>query len=76
MKAIKGLRESNMAQKRNGVNNNPVVEWPVELEEAHARMRARDAQRIASGEATPQQIQNENSLFSTCKSFRIVKLGI
>ena len=51
-------------------------EWPRELEEAHARMRARDLERIASGEATPQQIQDENSLFKKPKTFRIVKLGI
>lgn len=33
-----------------------------ELEAKHARMRARDRERIKSGEATPEQVQAENSL--------------
>lgn len=36
---------------------------PDDLEEKHAKMRARDRERIESGEATPQQIQDENSMF-------------
>ncbi len=43
---------------------NPVtdVNEIPDLDQFHARMRARDRSRIASGEATPQQIQDENSL--------------
>ena len=52
------------------------LEWPRELADAHARMRARDLERIASGEATPEEIQEENSLFGKPKSWRLPKLTI
>ncbi len=50
--------------------------WPEELTEMQAQMRESDTHRIASGEASPQQIQEENSLFRSTCSFRIEKLGI
>jgi len=42
-----------------------------ELEAKHARMRARDLQRIESGEATPEEVQAENSWF-TFNTFKIL----
>jgi len=41
------------------------------LELKHASMRARDRQRIESGEATPQEIQKENAMFQF-DSFQIL----
>jgi hypothetical protein len=50
--------------------------WPQDLTEMHERMRAEDQRRIESGEATPEQIQRENSLFPADANFKIVKFGI
>lgn len=48
----------------------PDIEVPL-LELTHASMRARDRERIASGEATPQEIQRENAVFQF-ESFEIL----
>jgi len=51
----------------------PTVSW-AELQRQKEEARVRDWERIGRGEATPEQIQRENSIFTheEMKSFRIV----
>jgi len=47
-----------------------------ELAAIHARMRQRDLERMANGEATPEEIQAENSIFPKFEHVYLPKLTI
>lgn len=47
-----------------------------ELEAMHARMRASDRDRIAKGEATPEEIQAENSLLRKPRTWSLPYLTV
>ena len=52
-----------------------VVKRPKALDDAHARMRDRDRERIARGEASPRQVQEENSIVGEFQSFELLNLS-
>jgi hypothetical protein len=51
----------------------PTVSW-AELQRQKEEARVRDWQRIGRGEATPEQVQRENSIFTDeeMRTFKIV----
>jgi hypothetical protein len=62
--------------RKNSQNKLIDLEFDKELVEKHARMRARDRERIEKGEATPEEIQAENSIFPKFKTVYFPKLTI